>query len=106
MQLVPLKPVPSQLLNVSLGNQQCQLKVYERFYGLYVDLYVNNALVIGGVKGENLNRVVRSLYLGFTGDFVFADAQGSDDPSYDGLGSRFFLFYLTTADLAALGLTG
>jgi len=106
MQLVSLKPVPSQTLNVALGSQQCSLKVYQRFYGLYVDLYVNNALVIGGVVGQNLNRIVRSTYLNFVGDFIFVDSQGLDDPAYSDLGSRFFFFYLTPTDLGALGLVG
>src|SRR5690242_3617832 len=106
MQNVPLQAVPNQILNVTLGGQPCTLKVYEKFYGLYVDVYVNGALIVGGVIGQNLNRVVRSTYLGFVGDLMFADAQGEEDPDYAGLGSRFFLLYLTTDDLASLGLTG
>lgn len=106
MQNVPLQPVPNQTLNVVLGGQPCTLKVYEKFYGLYVDVYVDGALIVGGVIGQNLNRIVRSAYLGFVGDLMFADAQGEQDPDYAGLASRFFLFYLTTDDLASLGLTG
>lgn len=106
MQNVPLKATPSQELNVTLGQQLCSLKVYQKFFGMYVDLYVDNALIIGGVKAQNLNRIVRSTYLGFSGDLMFADAQGDDDPTWDGVGTRFFLFYLSPDDLATLGLTG
>ncbi|HEY6030515.1 MAG TPA: hypothetical protein VIU44_08130 [Gaiellaceae bacterium] len=94
----------SQVLNVTLDEQLCTIKVYQKFYGLYVDLYVNGTLIIGGVVGENLNRIVRSAYLGFSGDLAFVDSVGADDPEWGGLGSRFFLCYLSPADLATLGL--
>lgn len=106
MQNIPLNAVPSQTLNVVLDSQPCTLNVYSKFYGVYVDVYVNGALVVAGVRGENLNRIVRSVYLGFSGDLTFADAQGNEDPEYSGFGARYFLVYLTTADLAELGLVG
>jgi len=106
MQLIPLQAIPSQTLNVALNNQQCQLNVYQKFYGLFVDVYVGGELIIGGVIAENLNRIVRSAYLGFAGDLIFADAQGTDNPQYLGLGARFEFLYLTPDDLTTLGLGG
>ena len=106
MLIIPLSPIPSQTLTTTLANQICQLNVYQKFYGVFVDLYVNNSLIIGGVIAQNLNRIVRSIYLGFSGDFCFIDTQGTDDPTYDGLGSRWQLAYLTEDDLASLGLVG
>lgn len=66
---------------------------------MFVDLYVSNAPIILGAIAQNLNRIVRSLYLGFIGDFWFADTQGTSDPDYTGLGSRFLLQYLEASDL-------
>lgn len=106
MQLIPLQPIPSQVLTVALNDQQCQLSVYQKFFGLYVDVYVNGGLIIGGVIAEDQNRIVRSVYLGFEGDLIFADSQGSEDPQYEGLGGRFQFLYLSPADLATLGLVG
>lgn len=106
MQLIPLRPIPSQTLNVALDNQQCLLNVYQKFYGLFVDVYVSDQLIIGGVIAENLNRIVRSDYLGFNGDLIFADAEGSEDPQYQGLGGRFEFLYLSPDDLTQLGLVG
>lgn len=106
MQIVPLDAVPNQTLSIALGGQNCQLNIYQKTVpvsALYMDVYVNNAPIILGVWCENLNRIVRSAYLGFIGDFVFNDTQGSSDPYYTGLGSRFLLQYLTTDDLSALG---
>ncbi len=99
MQIVPIKAVPSQVVNVALGGQTCQITLQQRSDGLYVDLAVNNATIIQGVVARNLNRIVRSLYLGFVGDLTFIDNQGSDDPVYTGLGERFSLAYLETSDL-------
>lgn len=101
MQIVPLDAVPSQVVNVALAGQTCQIAVYTRGVSIFVDLYINNTKIIGGVIARNLNRIVRSLYLGFVGDLTFIDNQGSDDPVYTGLGDRFSLAYLSTDDLAA-----
>lgn len=90
---IPLQAVKSQVLTVQLGGQSTRLKVYTRTFGLYVDVYVNNVLIIGGVVAQNMNRIVRSTYLGFLGDLYFSDTQGSDDPVWTGLGSRFLLLY-------------
>ena len=69
-----------------------------------MDVYVNNALIIGGVICENLNRIVRDAYFGFIGDFMFFDTLTDDngdgsDPYYTGLNSQFLLIYLEVADL-------
>lgn len=104
MLYIPLKAVPNQQLTVQLNGQYCQINVYQKFFGLFLDLYVNNVLVIGGCICQNLNRIVRSAYLGFQGDLGFADTQGTSNPYYTGLGSRFQLVYLTPDDLVALGI--
>lgn len=103
MLVVPTNPNPNQTFQVQLANQACTLEIYQLDYGLFVNLFVAGTLIIGGVLAENLNRIVRSLYLGFVGDFVFVDTQGTDDPVYTGLGSRFLLIYLEQADLPQEG---
>lgn len=100
-QIIPLQPVPNQVVTVTLANQLCQINVYQKAYGLFVDLYVSNVLIIGGVIAENLNRIVRSLYLGFVGDLAFIDNQGNLDPVYTGLGTRFSLAYIEASELPA-----
>jgi hypothetical protein len=99
MQQIPLQAVPNQALTVSLSGQACQLNVYQKTYGLFIDVYINNVLIIGGVICENLNRIVRDAYLGFLGDLVFLDTQGTDDPEYSGLADRYQLIYLLPSEL-------
>lgn len=101
---IPINPTPSQVLNVNLASQNCTIKVYQKSTGLFIDLYVNNALIIGGVICQNANRIVRSAYLGFVGDLAFFDTAGDvygnpEDPYYTGLGSRWVLNYLEVQDL-------
>lgn len=96
---IPTQPTPNQTMTINLANQVCQIDIYTTYLGLFVDLYVENVLIIGGVIAENLNRIVRSAYLGFVGDLVFNDSQGSLDPVYTGLGSRYQLYYLEASEL-------
>ena len=107
MEIIPLQPLPSQSVTVQLAGQNCQINVYQTAYGLFVDLYINSTLIIGGVIGENLNRIVRDAYLGFIGDLCFIDNSGlGADPYYTGLGTTYSLAYISASDLAALGLPG
>ncbi len=101
MQIIPIIDEPSQTLKAKLAGQNCVINLYQKSTGLFCDLYVSDALIVGGVICENLNRIVRSAYLGFTGDLMMMDTQGTDDPSTPGLGSRFLLCYLEASDQAA-----
>lgn len=91
--IVPLQPVPSQTLTISLGGQAVQVSIRQKSTGLYADVSVNNKLVVGGALCLNATPIVRSGYLGFVGELRFVDMQGKSDPTYDGLGSRFPLVY-------------
>lgn len=103
MLVVPLQPLPNQTLQVQLNNQPCTIEVVQFAYGLFMTVYVGSTIIIATVLCENFNRIVRSSYLGLLGDFVFLDTQGTDDPIYTGLGSRFQLLYLFPSELAAEG---
>ena len=103
MRNIPISDVTSQTVKTLLAGQSCKMNIYQLPTGLFIDLYVNDVLIIGGVICENLNRIVRDLYLGFVGDLIFQDTQGSLDPSSPGLGARYLLRYLEVADLNGLG---
>jgi hypothetical protein len=105
MLVVPTAPVPSQTFKVALNNQACQINVYQKSTGLFIDLYISNNLVIAGVLCLNSNRIVRSIYLGFDGELLFYDTTGNaTDPYYAGLGTTYALLFFTPADLDALYL--
>jgi hypothetical protein len=100
--LVPTRALPNQQIQCQLAGQACTFNIYQQAYGLYVDVYVGQTLIIGGVIAENLNRIVRSAYLGFVGDLTFWDTQSNDDPVYTGLGTRFLLIYLESSEALAI----
>ena len=101
MQVIPLQPVPNQTLQCQLGGQACTIEIAQNAYGLFTTLFAGTSLIIAGVLSQNLSLIVRSLYLGFSGDLAFVDMQGTDDPVYTGLGSRWLLLYLSPSDLPA-----
>lgn len=106
MNQIPLLSDPSQNLTVPLGGQVCQLSIYQKFYGLYMDIYVNDVLIIAGVICQNKNRIVRDAYLGFVGDLAFIDTQGDLNPFCSDLNSRYFLIYFADdAELTANGIS-
>jgi len=104
MQSIPIKAVANQTLVVALNNQNCQLNVYQKSTGIFVDLYKDNALIIAGVLARNLRLIVMGKYLGFSGDLVFFDNQGTRDPEYSGLGDRYSLFYILASEIPANAL--
>lgn len=107
MQTIGVQAIASQQLQCQLGNQAVTLAIYQFQYGLFMDVQVSGADVVTGVICENMNRIVRDAYLGFSGDFAWIDTSGAGaDPVYTSLGARWKLLYLTPADLAALGFSG
>ena len=99
MQVVPTKALPNQQLSVSLREQSVILHIRQSLYGLFIDVYVDGTLIIGGVVCENKNWIVRNAYLGFVGDLMFMDVLGNSDPEYSELGTRYKLFYLEPDEL-------
>lgn len=93
MEVVPLSPVESQSISVALGSQQCEINVYQKSTGLFLDLAVNGVAIVTAMLCMNGVGLVRQAYLGFSGQLTFIDTQGSSDPTYDGLGSRYILCY-------------
>ncbi len=98
MLIVPLKAVPNQTVTIQLGGQTCQIDVFQKLFGVFLNLYVSNVIVIAGAICQDRNPVVRSAYLGYIGDLMFFDTQGADDPTYEGIGSRYLLGYLEVGD--------
>lgn len=100
MQQIALQALPVQTLSTTLGSQACQINVYQKDSGLFLDLAVNGQPLLTGQPCLDLVRIVRDQYIGFVGDLGFADLTLSgQDPSYQGLASRFALFYLEADDV-------
>jgi hypothetical protein len=94
---IATQAVPSQQLQVVLAGQNCQIAIYQKTQGMFVDLNDISVAILArnGVPLTNN-------YSGFQGNLVIIDTQGVDDPTYEGLGGRFQLVYLTEAEVEQL----
>lgn len=100
MQTIPIKAVPNQVLTVMLASQLTKIELYTQSDGtMYADIYLNDAPVVTGVVCQNQNRIIRDAYHGFQGDLAFYDTQGSSDPVYSDLGTRYQLVYLAASEV-------
>lgn len=100
MQVIPLSPVPSQTLRVTLNGQPVRLSLYTLATGLYADVYLNGNAIVNCVRALNGVALIPSGYLGFQGNLFFWDTyEGTNDPTYDGLGSRYLLYYVQPGEV-------
>lgn len=95
MIVVPLAQEPNQKLDIMLGNQAVSLRVYSREGKTYTDLDAERVPVWRGFVAHDLQPLKRYPYLPFSGQLVFLDLQGEEDPYWQRFGTRFFLVYLT-----------
>lgn len=96
-----MSEAPAQLITITLNQQHCDLVIYTKSINIpiedpgtistdpptyenanpvFMDLYVNNISIVGGVLCLNRTKIVRDTYLGFIGDLAFIDTQGNEDP--------------------------
>lgn len=101
MLIVPTQPVPNQNFQVVLNGQQMTFNLSQTAFGLFMDVLLSGVAIITGQICLNQEPLVQQVYTGFSGELIFVDVQGTSDPVYTGLGSRFVLVYLEPADLAA-----
>lgn len=100
-QIIPLTDNPVQTVNVTLGGQAVTIRLYTKSLNIpisppgsissmpptyqnsnpvFLDLFLSDALVLGGVPCLNLVPMVRDVYLGFSGDLIMYDTQGVGSP--------------------------
>lgn len=99
MRTISIAPKKSQSISVSLGGQQCQIRLVQRSSFMYMDLTADDRVIMQGVPCLFGNRMVGYGYLGFVGDLIFIDNVGQENPNWEGLGTRFTLYYAEKADL-------
>jgi len=99
MNVIPLLAVENQEFSVVLNGQNCDISIYQKSTGLYFDITLNGTLIESTILCLNAVPLVQYSYLGFNGNLVFIDTQGSNDPTYDGLGNRYILVYYANGEL-------
>lgn len=99
MKIIPIQATPAQSLSVVLAGQNCQINLYQKSTGVFLDLYVSNSPIITATICLDSVLLVREAYLGFIGDLAMVDLQGNNDPDYTGFGTRYVLVYVEATDL-------
>ncbi len=97
---IPLQAIPSQIVKAVLGNQNVQIAVYSKSVGIFVDVNSAGVDLVTGVLALHGVPIVCREYMGFAGNLLFVDTQGTNDPTYDGLGDRYQLIYLEASEYA------
>lgn len=90
---IPLKPVPSQGVNVILAGQPCTILLRQIGGRQYLSLSLNGAVICLNVLLVNVSGVVRAPYTGFIGELAAIDTQGDEAPQYSGWGTRWLLAF-------------
>ncbi|MFT8933306.1 MAG: hypothetical protein ABF976_14520 [Acetobacter syzygii] len=91
--VIPLSAVAYQSLRVPLSGYAVRLDLQQRATGLYASLWLDDQPVLAGVLCQDRTWLVRKTPSALPGDLAFADTQGTQNPDYSGLGSRFVLVY-------------
>ncbi|MGO4743971.1 phage baseplate plug family protein [Serratia quinivorans] len=99
MQTITLQPIKAQQVGITLGGQDCQIRLVQRTTGLFIDVALNGLWIVQGVICLNCNKLVRYEHLGLQGELFFADTIGDADPVFDELGTRFQLLYATKEEM-------
>ena len=99
---IPIQPVSNQRLAVVLAGQTCQLYIYTKPQGMFVDINADGVNVSLGVIARDGVPLNACDYSTFQGNFYFVDTQGSSDPAPSGLGSRYQLVYVTADEYALI----
>ena len=99
MKEIPLRPKANQTLTCILNSQLCRIKVYQKSTGLFFDLYRNDEPIVTARICRDRVRLIHSDYHGFSGDIVFVDTIGRNDPEYTELGSRYLLAYMEPSEI-------
>lgn len=93
MQIIPLEATPNQDVTTQVAGGQLRLIVRSTYFGLFVDIIFNGTTIALNRKALDRTTLVPYDYRGLTGRLGFYDRLGTADPTYDGLGSRYFLCY-------------
>jgi len=91
--IIPLNAYPNQDLTVMLGNQKCHMVIKQKSTGMYMDITVDDIVLVVGQLVVNRVPTLFSDYRGFRGVLVFRDSRGNNNPDYREFNDRYTLNY-------------
>lgn len=96
--LIPLSAIPSQQFQIVLNGQDCEITVFTRNTGLFLDLIVDGQTVQDGAIILNGVPIIQAPNGFFSGTLCMHDLWGEDNPEYTGLGERWVLAYYSATE--------
>lgn len=99
MQIIPLTPIPAQIIYCILEGQNVAINLYQKDNKMYMDLFNNGENIFKTFRVLTGVNMIRQIYYGFIGGIVMIDTQGFEDPQYEGLNSRWILVYLNESEV-------
>lgn len=101
---VPLTATPNQELAIELEGQDCTIQIRQLGEYLYMTLWLDSTLIRDSAICMPMVAIIQGSVANFKGNFVIVDSTSDTlqqgDPSYEELGERFKLLYLTDDEVA------
>lgn len=106
MVIIPLQAIPAQRLQVVLDGQNATVAFYWRWGRVYCDLSIDADKVCTGQVCLNKQPFPPYPSLYSSGKLMFLDMLGNEPPSWEGLGERWLLLYLSDGETLESALAG
>ena len=94
MLTIAVAPSPNQTFRCVLGWQPCVASLRQRGSRMYLDLAAGDRPIVRGAICQNGADVIQGAEPWFGGTLHFWDWEGDEPPRWDGLGSRWKLYYV------------
>lgn len=92
---IPMQKLPNQTLSIVLDGQNCVINLRQNGDRMYSTLTANDMKVCSGHACLNAEPIPVWGTARFSGKLFFVDTKGKEHPTYEGLGDRFELLYVT-----------
>jgi hypothetical protein len=92
-QVIPAQPLAVQSFACALDGQSAQITLTATAFGLFADVGYNGVAVIAGRLCRDRTDLNPAKYNGLPKGLFFVDQQGTSDPDYTLLGTRYLLLY-------------
>ncbi len=101
MVIVPLRAVPNQSLSITVERERWDIAVKAAYGSMIVDLFLNDVVVVRGLRIMPNQPLIPYRYLATTGNFLML-TEGETLPDWERFESDQQLVYATAAEIAAL----
>lgn len=90
---IPLDAIPYQTVSFMIGDKAVTVSLRQLGTSLYTSLWVDGEMINSNIRATNGGHICVFPTSEISTDLRLIDTVGSEDPQYDGLGSRWLLVY-------------